>query len=292
MKTNMLRVIIPAGIVLTAIFFLAGCASKKNTWGDTKKGLVLNYRMIEGTPYTYKVKSDVDQQMEINQQKLEVTMNSFQEYTFTNTSADPDPLSLKVTIDTMALFIKTPMNEMEPGMENVIGKSLVMDLSDHGYESNLEGAKEITYAIGPETRNLGSELQGFFPNLPSTPIQPGDTWSYQDTVMEESGENWLGIYANNTATLTGYESLGNRECAIITIANTGTIRGKGSTQGVGTETAGEFSGTDQIWFDYKAGVLVKTVSKGSAKTQTQTSGVRQMIIPATRDMTKSVTLAD
>ena len=187
--TNILRVIIPVGIVLTAIFFLAGCASKKNIWGDTKKGLVLNYRMIEGTPYTYNVKSDVNQEMEINQQKLSVIMNSIQEYTFTSESSAADPLQLNVTIDTMALFIKSPMKEMEPGMANVIGKSLVMKLSSSGYESNLEGAKEITYDIGPETRNLGSEFQGFFPNLPSNPIQPGDTWSYQDTIMEESGGN-------------------------------------------------------------------------------------------------------
>ncbi|MBL7111883.1 MAG: hypothetical protein ISS19_08080 [Bacteroidales bacterium] len=63
---------------------------------------------------------------------------------------ETDPINMKVTIDTMHLYIKTPMKEMEPGMENVIGKSLEMKLSALGKESGFEGAKEITYAIGPE----------------------------------------------------------------------------------------------------------------------------------------------
>ncbi|MBL7111882.1 MAG: hypothetical protein ISS19_08075 [Bacteroidales bacterium] len=61
------------------------------------------------------------------------------------------------------------------------------------------------------------------------------------------------------------------------VPNTGTISGKGHTQGVDTETAGEFTGIDTIWFDYKAGVVVKVRSSGTAKTKTKTSGMQQMI---------------
>ncbi len=290
MKTK--KILIPVGILMTAIFILAGCVSKKNIWGDTKKGLILSYRMPEGKAYTYKVTADVTQAMEINQQKLEVTLKSYQEYTFTNVSPDPDPLSLKVTIDTMSLNIKSPVNEITPDMQNVIGKSLEMKLSARGEESDYIGVKEITYAIGPETRNLGTEFQGLFPNLSDGPIQPGASWSFQDTIMEESGSNWLGIYASNIATLEGYETIGNRECARIIISITGTISGKGNTQGVITETAGEFTGTDKVYFDYKEGVLVKIASEGVAKSQTKTSGVREMIIPATREMRKEVKLVD
>ena len=289
---KILHLLIPAGMVLTAIFILGGCASKKHIWGNTKKGLILSYRMAENQPYTYKMTGDVAQTLKINEQKLEVIMNSYQEYTFTPISSDSDPISFKVTIDTMSLYIKTPLQEMEPGMENVIGKSIEMKLSGLGEESDYGEASEIIYAIGSETRNLGVEFQGFFPNLPGKPVQVGDSWSYRDTITEESGGNWLTIYADNTAMLEGYETLGSRECARIVVLSTGTIAGKGHTQGVDTETAGEFTGADKVYFDYKAGVLVKIVSEGVVNSTTLTSGMRQMTIPATREMVEVVTLAD
>ncbi|NQV01634.1 MAG: hypothetical protein HQ542_03240 [Bacteroidia bacterium] len=289
---KLLPLLIPVGMLLTAIFILSGCTSKKNIWGDTKTGLILSYRMAEGKSCNYQVTADVTQAMEINEQKLEVILKSYQEYTFATVSTNPDLLSLKVTIDTMSLYIKSPMNEMKPGMENVIGKSIEMKLSTRGEESDFDAAKEITYAIGPETRNLGTEFQGFFPNFPVQPVRPGDTWNYQDTIMEKSGGNWMGIYANNMATLAGYETLGNRDCAHIIVKAAGTLEGKGNTQGVDTETVGEFTGTDTIWFDYKTGVLMKVVSEGTATSQTKTSGVRQMIIPATREMRKSTELVN
>ncbi|MBE0648294.1 MAG: hypothetical protein IH596_10970 [Bacteroidales bacterium] len=286
------HLLLPVGMILTAIVIMAGCASKKSIWGDTKKGLILSYRMPEDKTYKYQVTSDVDQAMEINTQKLEVTMKSFQEFSFSNMLPGPDPLSLKVTIDTMYLYIKSPMNEMIPEMKEVIGKRINMYLSSNGHESDLDGAKEIFYVLGPEKRNLGTEFQGFFPNLPDHPVKPGDTWTFNDTIMEESGNNWLGIYSSNNAKLEGYETVGGRECARIVIETTGTISGKGNTQGVDTETVGEFTGTDLVWFDYKEGILIKISSKGTAKSQTKTSGVRQMIIPGTREMTKTIVLTD
>lgn len=287
------EILIPAGIIMAVLLLLPGCASRKNIWGDTKKGVILSYRMADGKAYTYQVISDVAQAMEINGQKLAVMMQSYQEYTFSPESSPAgSPISMKVTIDTMHLSIKSPMNEMTPKMDGVIGKSISMTISSTGEESGMEQAKEISYTIGPERRNLGAEFQGFFPNLPDHPVRPGDSWTYNDTVMEESGSNWMGIYGTNTATLEGYETLGSRDCARIGISSTGKVSGKGNTQGVDTETVGEFTGTDKIWFDYKEGAVVKISTAGSAKSQTKTSGIKQMIIPSTREMTKEVTLVD
>lgn len=293
MKTKkILHEVFAAGMVLAVIFILGGCAPKKNLWGDTKTGLILGYRMADGQSYAYRVTSDAKQIMEINQQKIEVTLKSYQQYTFYPSSPATDPAGLKVTIDTMHLHIVTPMAEMNPDMRNVNRKSITMNLSSLGKESGYEQASEITYSIGPETRNLGSEFQGFFPDFPAHPVKPGDTWSYPDSVIEKSGANWLGVYAKNVATLEGYETIGSRECARISVAVTGTISGKGNTQGVDTETVGEYTAKDQIWFDYKAGVMVKILSEGSAKSQTKTSGMREMVIPATRKMLKEVVLVE
>ncbi|TSA26904.1 MAG: hypothetical protein D4R67_06995 [Bacteroidetes bacterium] len=108
----------------------------------------------------------------------------------------------------------------------------------------------------------------------------------------ESGENWLNIYADNKAILEGYEKIKERDCARIRVTFTGVLLGKGSMQGIYTETTGKVSGTDVVWFDYKNGVLIKLLSKGSATSITQTSGAQKMTRPSTRDVVKEVELVD
>jgi len=293
MKTKrILSFLIPAGIVLSAIFILAGCASKKNIWGDTKKGLIMSYRMPEGKTLNYLTMADVTQKMSVMGQDIEVLMNSYQEYSFNCTNPVEDPLSLSITVDTMSLYLKTPMKDLSPDMASVMGKEFDIRLSRLGVESHFEGAEAITYDMAGETRNLGPEMQGFFVNFPDHPVKPGESWSYSDTIREESSGNWLHIMIINTATLEGYEVMEGKDCARITIAGSGTILGEGNIQGIDTKTTGEISGTETCWFAYKEGVMVKYISEGLAPSETKTSGEREMTIPATREFLKEVLLTD
>lgn len=283
---------IPVGIVLTAVFILAGCASKKNIWGDTKKGLILSYRMPEAQSLKYGTAGDVIQNMAVMDQEFEITMKSFQVFSFSTNDPGQNPMTLDITIDTMYFNLKTPMNELTPDMEQVIGKQFDIKLTPLGLESDFSQAKEITYDLGGESRNMGAELQGFFPNFPDKPLQQGDSWTYSDTIKEESQGNWLHLFANNTATLEGYEVVDGRECAKVTITLNGTVLGEGMSRGVGTKTTGEFSGTDTYFFDYKEGLLVKMRSEGEATTETKTSGEKKMTIPASREYVKEVWLEE
>jgi len=283
---------IPVGMVLTAIFILAGCASKKNIWGDPEKGLILSYRMSDSESIKYGVAGDVIQNMAVMGQEFEMTMKSYQVFSFSTKDPGQDPMTMNITIDTMYFYLKTPRNEFTPDMDQVIGQKFDIQFSTVGIESDFSQAEEITYELGGEPRNLGAELQGFFPNFPDKPVKPGDSWTYADTVKEESQGNWLHLFANNTATLTGYEIIDERECAKVEITLTGTILGEGMSRGVGTKTTGEFSGTDTYYFDYKEGLLVKLRAVGEATTETKTSGERKMTIPATREYVKEVWLKE
>jgi len=279
------------------LIFAGGCTAKKEAGKAAKSGIILEYRMAGPESFTYAVTGEAIQKLKINEMAMEIALISYQEYTFGQLPANVDSLDepglpLWIVIDTMSLQIKTPMNVMNPSMENVIGKTLNMRLSPEGIETGPEKAREITYAIGPEIRNLGAEFQGFFPDFPVYLVKPGDKWNYPDTIREESGANWLEISAMNNAMLDAWETVGNHRCARIVIGVSGKITGKGHTQGVDTESAGQYEGTDTVWFDYQKGILVKLVSTGKANTQTQTTGVRQMIIPSERTMKKQVLLLE
>jgi len=291
MKTRkILRVLVPVGIVLTAIFILGGCASKKNIWGNTEKGLILSYRMPEVQSLKYVTQADVTQQMEVMGQKFEITMKSYQVYSINTDDQGKDQMTLGITIDTMFLDLKTPMKEFAPDMGSVIGQQFDIKFSKLGIESDFSQAEAITYDMAGETRNLGPEVQGFFPNFPDNPVKPGDSWTYQDTVREESEGNWLHIFSHCTATLAGYEEIAGKQCAKITIVQTGTILGEGNMQGLKTKSVGEVSGTETFYFAYKEGILVKLSSSGVAITETKTSGARELTIPSTREIVKEVWL--
>ena len=293
MKTRkFLPLLIPVGILLTTVFILAGCASKKNIWGSKEKGLILSYRFPESNSLKYIASGDMVQNMEMMGQKFEVTLKNYQVYSLKTDDPSSDPLTLDITVDTMYLKMKTPMNETTPGMEEVIGRNFAIKLTPIGKESDFSQAEEITFQLGGETRSLSAEFQGFFPDFPANPVKPGDSWSYQDTIKEESGGNWLHLYINCTATLEGYETLSGRECVRVTVHFSGTLLGEGITRQVEMKTTGDISGTDTYFFDYKEGILVKIRSEVTASSVTKTSGEREMTIPATREFAKEVVLEE
>jgi hypothetical protein len=201
------------------------------------------------------------------------------------------PIHLSIYIDTMWVYLKTPMQEINGDMKEAIGKTIHMKLTSSGVESDFSEAESIGYFLGPEKRNLGSEFMGFFTNLPGTPVKPQESWSYPDTLSEKEGSNILTLCSENNATLEGYETINGKECARIRISYTGTIVGEVSMQGINTKTTG-VSGTDITWFAYKEGLLIKTLSAGTATTTTKTSGAREMTIPGTREYQKVIELVN
>jgi len=293
MKTKAIgNLFILAGILFSGLILLPGCTSKKNLWGDTRKGLILSYRMPESQPLRYISTGDALQKVEVMGQKFDVNLKSYQEYSIRAVQPASDHMTLQITIDTMYIYLKTPMKDFTPDMSDVIGRQFSIRLTSLGKELDFTQAEAITFNLGGETRNLAPEFQSFFPDLPGKPVKPGDSWNYADTIKEESGENWLHLCVNCTATLEGYETVNGHECAKVTVPFSGIVLGEGNMNGIGTKTTGEVSGTDQFYFDYKNGILVKIISDGTASTITKTSGAQEMTIPSTRKFIKEIWLAN
>ena len=119
-------------LAILTICVIAGCAAKKNLWGDSKTGLILSYRMPEDQVLKYRSTNELIQTMEVMDQTMEIEMTK--EYNFSTKSKGlkENDHKLSVTLDSASINIFSPQGEFSPDMSPVIGKSFDMILSHLG----------------------------------------------------------------------------------------------------------------------------------------------------------------
>ncbi|MCD4725230.1 MAG: hypothetical protein K8R63_10350, partial [Bacteroidales bacterium] len=175
----------------------------------------------------------------------------------------------------------------------VIGQSFNITISHLGEELEYSGAEELIYDYGSgDMKNISSDIQAFFPDLPETPVKVDDSWASTETITEKSEKGFIEITTNNIYTFYGLEKINGRDCMVINTTFTGTIRGEGQEQGMDLLTSGEIVGTGSWYFAYKEGVFVKSMIEGAGKTTTEVKGPQEMSIPATRTYTMKTELVN
>jgi len=277
--------------LLLALFMLTGCATKTAPfWGDPQTGLILQYQMPEGQKLTYDSWDKTHQVSEMMGMAIEVDIDSTNSFTVQSKGAEEDKNQLTITINDMSFKIQSVQANLEPDMSQVIGKSFDMTLSHLGEESELKGAEEITYEMGPEgTRSIASSFKHIFPDLAGRPLKIGDTWKDETTINEKSGNGETVIRISEENTLDGFETIDDMECVRILSRYTGTLEGRAQQQGIETISTGDIQGTSTWYFAYKEGIFVKHTNKGTAegKVDVPSQGLE---IPFTRDTTSEISL--
>lgn len=286
MKKLRIKTSIALLIMAAAIISLSGCAAKKAVWGSMEKGMIMKYSMQPDKDLQYKSTSVFSQEMEVMGQQFTITGESSQQLNMKPLVTKSNDLDYMVTIEDMSSSIVTPKGEMNAKLEEVIGQSFNITISQLGEELEYSGAEELTYDYGTgDMKNISSDIQTFFPDLPETPVKVGDSWVSTETNTEKSEKGILEIKTNNNYTFDGLEKINGRDCMVINTTFTGTIKGEGQEQGMDLITNGEIVGTGTWYFAYKEGVFVKSVSEGTGKTTTEVKGPQEMSIPATRTYT-------
>jgi len=100
------------------------------------------------------------------------------------------------------------------------------------------------------------------PVFPQEPVAPGDTWTYTESIKMKLDSFWVSRKNDSpetltaTSTFTGYATVNGKPCAVI----------ESRTKQRKRETIGAFFktiimdvtvfGTDKLYFDYKAGVVI------------------------------------
>jgi len=277
--------------LLLALFMLPGCAAKTAPfWGDPQTGLILQYQMPEGQELTYTSWEKIHQTSDIMGMTTEVETISENSFSVRSKGTAENKHQLTITINDISLKVQSPQGNLEPDMSQVIGKCFDMNLSPLGEESELKGAEEITYEMGPEgTRSIVSTFEQIFPDLAGRPLKMGDTWPDETTISEKTDNGKVVVQISEVNTLDGFETIDGMECVRILSKYSGTIEGKSSQQGVELHTKGGIKGSSTWYFAYKKGIFVKHINKGTAEGMVDVPS-QGLEIPFTRDTTSEISL--
>jgi hypothetical protein len=131
-------------------------------------------------------------------------------------------------------------------------------ISPSGKIIDLSGASKVVYTIeGSGESNMNQSFLSYFPVLPKNSVQPGDTWTTNDTIDSKSQSNsvWMPVAA--AFKYEGLEKINGIDCAKITATLTGTRKMTTQSQGMEIHTSGPFTGTQTLFFAVNEGYFVK-----------------------------------
>lgn len=269
-------------ITMAAVWALSGCAGKKNVWGDTESGLILEYRMKEGDVLRYELVQDGTERVEVMGQVNESATSKSYVFAVESKGMQGENHLLGITIESMEASMKNIQGEFSAGTDEVPGATFDMVLSRLGDEVDVSGAESIEYSLGPMgERNVESDFEGFFSNLAGRPVKVGDSWTSADSLEIEQGNATIVIVSESVHTLDGYETMDGLECARVVAAVTGTISGEGEQMGAPLVFDGTMSGTETWYFAYKEGYLVKASTDVDSDIVVTVQAGQEMKVPVT-----------
>lgn len=286
MKTKNLRTPSNIGLIIMAaiVISLSGCATKKAAWGSMKKGMIMQYRLHPDQNLKYATNQDFKMNMEVMEQKFEITSKSEQLFSMMPLVSKNKNLEYVVTVDEMSSVMNTPRGEMIANMENVVGESFNLSISRLGAELDYSKAADIVYDYGTgEKRSIASDIQTFFPNLPDGPIMQGDSWPSVDTITEAFEESFMQMAFDNINTFEGLEHMNGYDCMKISTVFTGLFEGEGRQDDMDLITTGTMEGSSVWYFAYKEGLYISQEVSGKSETTTVVKGPQEMSIPSTRN---------
>jgi hypothetical protein len=259
------RVLIVSAII--AVVLLAGCAVKKEIWGDPESGLNLTYRMEENQILKYQVSSEDIQKLDMMGQTMETKSTSGIQFSMQFKGLKENNLLLGITVDTMKVDVSGGMaGNISPDLGAIIGKSFQMTLSPLGKEGGFSGTEELQYQLGQSRkRNIDSSFKNIFPDLADKPVKINDTWTGKEDTTEKAGNVDIHSITESVNTLRGLETVNGLECVKIEVKITGTFDGTGEQMGNKFTFKGKINGTSTWYFAYKKGIFVSLKSNTTAE---------------------------
>lgn len=272
-----------SGVIFIIFIIFSGCNSDHFNWGSKETGIILQYRLQEGKNIKYEDIENFTQDLTSGDRGFQLSSHQYKILTIEPKKTNLDLITLVITVDTIAQFIRSPRGEVNADVSRITGNKFAMNLSGSGREFNYSGAESLQYYLNQrEKRNIAGSFQTIFPDLPEQPVKTGDTWKTYDTITEKGDGGILQSVIEYQNTLEGFETLLGFECAKITATYTGILKGAGTYQDVQSLMKGTINGQDTIFFDFKKGVLVKHILSGTVKSTTTTSGEKESVIRATK----------
>jgi hypothetical protein len=276
--------------IAAASVSLTGCA-KKAPWGSIEEGLILEYKMPEGSTFGYEISQIAEQEFEMMGQPTTMEFDKSYVITLLSRGLKQGNHDLGITIESMDAGMSSPQGDFPADVSGVAGKSFDLTLSPLGKEMQLAGADAIEYGLGMAgSRSVTPDFQSMFPDLPGRPVKAGDTWTSADSLnVKDSGSDIL-IATSSVHTLDGIETINGMECARIKTDVTGTVTREGSQMGATLAFSGTGEGAEVWYFAYEEGLFAKLNTDLSLTSTITVSGTQEMTIPMSQRMTTETVL--
>jgi hypothetical protein len=245
-------------LLLLAVSVLTGCAAKRQASGDPRAGLLLTYRMPEDRTLRYR--SATEQTLTVaSMGRTGIRSDRTVEFSLETEASSADEQRLKVTVDAMNVRFDTPRGEMSREVDEVVGKSFGMVLTPQGEQPTPSDAWKLRYSLAmTDQQSLDSDFHGFFPSLPSVPVEVGATWTSGDTLKDDAFGSPTLFMIESVNTLVGIETVDGMKCAKITSTISGGLEDGRSDHVQGSSVIdGKIDGTGVWYFAYKEGLLVQ-----------------------------------
>lgn len=281
-------------ILIISLIIISSCAGNSKQLIPPAEITIMKYQSTPDLKLTYKVNDTFTQTMKFQGQKSETTVQKDMIVSMISSIPDDGDLNFDVQIDEISMKVSSkPGGDITPDLKQIPGIPFQIKIDPLGEDLEITGADALKYTLGQSgDRTLQRDFEHFFPNLPGYALNIGDTWTTTDTLdlSEDVMKLDMVILSNNK--LSGYERVGDHECARIEVEYTSTVFSSGNQQGTNFTTLVEISGSETWYFDYIQGIYVKLISSGSGDGTLTVSGPQTMSIPVTHSVDIDVSLVE
>ena len=241
-----------------ALFGLAAAAADRAA-SSPQETVTLVYKFAQGAPLAYKQTSAQIQNIDVMGQMMTTNVDSSMDITLTPKGLKDGNHLLGVTIDALSINVQGPQGGTSPDVSANIGKSFDFVLSPRGEEVDVSGAAAFFIDMADSgRRDMTSDFQGLFPNLPEKPVKVGDKWPSQETITQKSDAGEVRIVFTNENTLDGFETIDGRSCARIKTAVKAVMSGALNQMGMSLGLEAKMEGTETSFFAVQEGLFIKS----------------------------------
>lgn len=278
-KYASVMIMLLAIIVSSSAFVLS-----KNDPSRSGEAVKLTYNMAIGKSLAYSSVTAVSQNMDINGQTMNVLVDNNLGFKIKMLGKVDDNLKFEVTVDSLTTKVDSPNGSTGGKIKDVEGKVFNMIISPLGKEIDVSEAAKIEYSVeGSGNGNLSQSFANIFPDLPEKPINQGDTWTKDDSVINKSAVAKSSLKFQATSKFEGVEKINGMECAKITSSLTGTMATTAQNQGMDIFYSGPYQATVTVYFAVKEGYFVSQETSSKMTGTVEISGPQSMSFPVVMD---------
>jgi hypothetical protein len=218
--------------------------------------------------FTYKYPSDrtvpylnstaVHEVMDIQGQSMNVDVTSVLGCKIKSSGILNNYLGLEIQIDSLVEIINSPQGMAGGFIPDTKEKIFHIVITPSGKTADVDEARRLVYNIeGSGPGNMMSTFIDFFPLLPEGGVNPGYTWTSEDTLRTDSDLNAEVTIISSQYKFEGFENILGQNCAKFTSVNEGSTVMKNEAQGMEMKTTGRFTGSTVSYFSPENGYFIK-----------------------------------